>query len=60
MNWNLFFKNLGTLNQNLSVSSDKKEKAYTLLVKHNEKAEFDFLKRLSIRKANKNKNHTEK
>lgn len=56
MNWDLFLKNLGTLNQNLFATSDKKEEVYNILVEHNTKAEIDFLTRLTNRKVNKNIN----
>lgn len=57
MNWDLFLKNLGTLNQNLFATSDKKEEVYNILVEHNTKAEIDFLTRLTNRKVNKNINN---
>lgn len=59
MNWDLFLKNLGALNQDLSATSEKKEEVYNILVNHNKKAEIDFLIRLSTRKINKLIKNTE-
>lgn len=53
MNWDLFFKSLGTLSENISASSSKKEEVNNILVEHNIKAEQDFLNRLTNRKQSK-------
>lgn len=50
-----FLANLSKLNSNIKSSPQKKQEVYKILVSHNEKAEADFVDRLTKRKAAKRK-----